>query len=61
MPQTVELLNAKDLIKKVRKSRSWIYNEIAAGRFPRPIKIGARAVVWRESDVFAWLESHVEA
>lgn len=60
MTQAVRLLNAKDLIKTVRKSRSWIYNEMAAGRFPKNIKIGARAVVWRESDVFAWLQSHVE-
>jgi prophage regulatory protein len=27
------------------------------GDFPQPVKLGARIVAWRESDVSAWLES----
>jgi prophage regulatory protein len=61
MTQAVQLLNTKDLIQKLRKSRSWIYTEMAAGRFPKPIKIGARAVVWRESDIASWLQARQEA
>ena len=34
--------------------RSLIYREIAAGRFPAPLKLG-RASGWLSSDIDAWL------
>jgi prophage regulatory protein len=34
---------------------STLYDLMAAGRFPRPINIGARAVGWIESEVEAWI------
>lgn len=33
---------------------TFIYTEMAAGRFPRQRKIGRRAVAWREDEVRAW-------
>jgi prophage regulatory protein len=27
------------------------------GRFPKPVRIGPRAVGWRESDIQAWMDS----
>lgn len=38
-------------------SRSTIYAMMAEGTFPRPIRLGKRAVGWRDSDIAAWLES----
>lgn len=38
-------------------SRSTIYAKVAEGSFPPPIKLGKRAVGWRESDIDAWLAS----
>ena len=38
-------------------SRSTLYAMMAEGEFPKPIKLGKRAVGWRESDIAAWLES----
>jgi len=38
-------------------SRSTIYDWIKKGDFPQPVKLGARLVAWRESDVTAWLET----
>lgn len=29
--------------------------------FPSPVRIGARAVAWRESDVLAWIGKRSEA
>jgi prophage regulatory protein len=43
-----------------RLSKSWIYGEIAKGRFPRPIKIGERAVGWLESEIDGWLSDRIE-
>ena len=37
--------------------RSSIYEGVAAGTFPAPVKIGVRAVGWRESDLMAWVQS----
>ena len=36
-------------------SRSSIYNAISAGTFPPGVKIGERAVAWREDDLSDWL------
>ena len=36
-------------------SRSWVYKEMAAGRFPKALKIGS-ASGWKASDVDAWME-----
>jgi len=38
-------------------SRSTIYAMMAEGDFPKPIKLGKRAVGWREADLASWLES----
>ena len=42
-------------------SRSKIYDLITHDDFPRPIKIGARAVGWVEADVEAWINSRIDA
>lgn len=42
-------------------SRSEIYRRIAAGDFPKPIKLGARASAWVEREVTTWIESRIAA
>ena len=34
-----------------------IYSLIRLGDFPRPVKLGQRAVAWRESDINDWIDS----
>ncbi|MBI1417971.1 MAG: AlpA family phage regulatory protein [Limimaricola sp.] len=46
-----------DVEKLVGLSRSTLYAMMAEGAFPRPVKLGKRAVGWRERDVRAWLET----
>ena len=36
-------------------SRSELYRQVADGRFPRPVRVGLRAVRWRRSEVEAWI------
>ena len=38
-------------------SRSTIYEQIQAGTFPKPIRLGPKAVGWLESEVLAWIEA----
>ena len=42
-------------------SRSKIYDLITRDEFPRPIKIGARAVGWVEADIEAWINVKIDA
>ena len=41
-------------------SRSTIYQQMADEDFPRPLKLGKRAVGWRESDIIQWLDSRTQ-
>ena len=34
-----------------------IYRLIRAGEFPQAVKLGKRAVAWRESDISEWIDS----
>ena len=36
-------------------SHSTLYYLMKEGTFPKQVKIGARAVAWRKSDIDAWL------
>jgi prophage regulatory protein len=38
-------------------SRSTIYQHMQAGTFPKPIRLGAKAVGWIESEILAWIEA----
>ncbi|WP_133018597.1 AlpA family transcriptional regulator [Sphingomonas sp. PP-CE-1A-559] len=51
------LLRRPEVLSRVGLSRSTIYNEMALGNFPRPIKIGRRAVAWHASAIDNWISS----
>lgn len=38
-------------------SRSSIYEMMDRGEFPRPVRIGKRAVAWPESQISDWLST----
>ena len=38
---------------------STIYLQMKNGTFPKPIKLGERAVGWRMSEINAWLEQRI--
>jgi len=35
-------------------TRTTVYKNVKAGRFPRPLKLGERSIGWLESEVDAW-------
>jgi len=49
------ILRRPEVESRTGLSRSTIYDWMKRGEFPRPVKLGARLVAWRESDVAAWL------
>jgi len=40
-------------------SRSTIYLLMQNGQFPKPVRIGGRAVAWPEADIEAWLNARL--
>lgn len=55
----MRLLRLAEVKNRVGYGRASIYRLIAAGQFPRPHSLGARAVAWLESDIDAWIEARV--
>ncbi|TXI62717.1 MAG: AlpA family transcriptional regulator [Limnohabitans sp.] len=51
------LLSRQKVQTKTTLSRSSIYEMIARGEFPKPVKISGRRVAWLESSVDAWIQS----
>ena len=39
--------------------RSTIYDRMSEGTFPKPVKIGPRAVGWLEDEIAAWVEAKI--
>lgn len=54
MPDRIQRL--PEVMQTTGLGRTQLYNLMNEGRFPRPVKLSARAVGWRESDVQAWIE-----
>ncbi len=51
------LLRKSEVLRLCALSRSGLYAKIKAGEFPRPVRLGPRAVAWREKEVRDWIES----
>ncbi|ECS1012265.1 AlpA family phage regulatory protein, partial [Salmonella enterica] len=45
------LISAKEVLKRVQRSKAWLYKQISKDAFPRPVKIGTRAISFIESEV----------
>jgi prophage regulatory protein len=55
------LLRRSDVLAATAISTSSLYFYMKVGDFPRPIKIGKRAVRWREHEVNDWLRTRPTA
>ena len=50
------ILRRKQVESRTGLSCSTIYLRIKKGTFPKPIKLGERAVGWLESEIYDWLD-----
>jgi prophage regulatory protein len=50
------LLPLKEVLQRVPVSRARVYQLIAAGEFPRQVKVGTRSA-WIEHEVDRWVDS----
>ena len=61
MSESIPLINRHEVERQTGLSTSAIYVKMRRGIFPRPIKVGERAVRWRQSEITAWIESRPRA
>lgn len=54
------ILRLGEVISCTGRSRSSIYADIERGEFPRPIKLGLRAVGWLEGEIQAWIQNRID-
>lgn len=55
-----KLLRRKVVEDRVAMGRTEIYDGVARGTFPAPLRVGRRAVRWLESDIEDWIAGKVE-
>ncbi len=60
---TPRLVRLPMVMRMTGLGRSTIYRMVAARNFPSPVRLGARAVAWRQSDIdaCAWRPSQTSA
>ena len=51
------LLTRPEVERRTGLSRSTLYRKMRDGTFPVPLKVSARAVRWRESEIRAYVDS----
>ena len=56
-PETGKLLRLEAVISLIGMKRSWILQKVKDGKFPKPLRLSPRAVVWRQSDVMEWIDA----
>ncbi len=56
-----QILRLPAVIQMTGKSRSGIYSDMKADKFPRQVKIGVRAVGWTLSSIQDYIRSKVDA
>ena len=54
---TDQLLTRREVESRCRISKTTVYRLAQIGAFPAPVKVGIKAVRWRESEIAEWLAS----
>lgn len=52
-----KLICMRDVTEATGFTRGWIYVLVREGKFPAPVKVGKRAIRWRQSEVSDWISS----
>ena len=55
-----KILRLPDVVEVTGLGRSTIYAKVAQGQFPKPIKLGDRAVGWVDAEIYDWVLSKRE-
>lgn len=56
-----KLFREEEVLLQFGFSRSAMRRAIAEGNFPRPIRLGRRAIAWVDEDLDKWVEARRDA
>lgn len=56
-----KILRIKQVIERIKPSKTTIYRLISKNQFPKPINLSSSSVGWLEADINDWIQSKVEA
>lgn len=54
-------LRIREVLAATGKTKSRLYDDMKAGDFPKPIKIGPNAVAWDADEIAAWQRQRIAA
>lgn len=55
MTEHIRILRRPEVQARTGLSRSSIYSAMEGGTFPKSVKLGVRAVGWRDDDIAEWI------
>ncbi|MGG2141677.1 helix-turn-helix transcriptional regulator [Symbiopectobacterium sp. RP] len=55
------LISAKEVLRRVQRSKAWLYKQLSKNAFPRSVKIGTRSISFIESEVEHWIKEQISA
>ena len=50
-----------EVMRRTGYSKVWLYRLINQNRFPKPVKIGERAIAFVEGEIDDWITQRIEA
>ena len=53
----MQVLRMPEVLSRIGLSRSTVWRLIKKEEFPKPIRLGGRAIGWIEDDVESWIQS----
>ena len=59
MGLTKKFIRLPTVIERTGYRRTAIYEKIAAGTFPAPVKLGPRAIAWIEEEIKVWMDERI--
>lgn len=56
---SIRLIRMPEVLSKTGFKKSWIYLLVSNNSFPKPIKVGARAIAFVEAEIDEWVEERI--
>lgn len=55
------ILRKPDVLRMIGMKQTWLNEAVNRGDFPAPVRLGARAVGWKKTEINAWLAGRERA
>ena len=55
----MQLLRLPQTLAKTGLTRTALYAAVNAGTFPKPVRIGLKAIAWPDHELDAWIEGRI--